>query len=428
MKNLVFRALGRRIVNDIEKADCFGSGSEIAGVRAGTTLPRALGALAVVATLLLGKSAYATEYQLAPGDVLSLHIVGMQSATFEVPIEADGTAWFPSLGSVVVSGLALNDLRTRIANAYSATSVRFNTDGTSSLLDPSQVNIGVLRYRPIYINSVQGQAAVVDFRPGLTLRQALVQARSTHTPNSVVENSDRVAAVMQELAQVETRIWGLRAMLGEVTVEDFEAAFKDRSLDVRRLVSLELAALDARESERNMAIEALSREIAREETNLEARIQQLGYESETREEDDKIVEDLRGLSERGLTNNASITNARRAALTSATRVLQLSVEIDRNRARIAEHNQKIAELRTGDVSGTLNDLADQVARFQRLSAELAAIQVVTPTAESENVTGVQQRFQIVRSDGQVLETGLDDAAFDLRPGDVVTVLGVVASN
>ena len=98
--------------------------------------------------------------------------------SYSIPVEIDGVAWFPIIGAVPVSGLSLADVRTQVADAYSATSISFDIGGSAQLLRPNQVHVGVAEYRPVYVGGSLGQPVVLDYRPGLTLRQALTLAGS----------------------------------------------------------------------------------------------------------------------------------------------------------------------------------------------------------------------------------------------------------
>ena len=69
-------------------------------------------------------AASAEGYLLQPGDVLSLVIVGAPEMSRTIPIEMDGTAWFPVVGEVPVGGSSLKEVRERVAQAYSATGIQ----------------------------------------------------------------------------------------------------------------------------------------------------------------------------------------------------------------------------------------------------------------------------------------------------------------
>ena len=106
-----------------------------------TKIPvRTLLGLVVAATgLACGAApARAVEYLVRPGDVLSLTFVGAPDMSYSIPVEIDGVAWFPIIGGVAVSGLSMAEVRSQMANAYSASSISFDTGGSAKLLSANQ--------------------------------------------------------------------------------------------------------------------------------------------------------------------------------------------------------------------------------------------------------------------------------------------------
>lgn len=371
-------------------------------------------------TALLGTPAFSSEYEVGPGDVLSLRFIGGVATVFEVPVEANGSAWFPVVGALDVSGSSLDAVRARISDAYAGTRMANGADGTESLVDPSHIFVGVAKYRPVYVDGPLGQAVVVEYRPGLTLRQALVSAKAQQPFIAGQSQTNRMTNLASDMAQVEARIWRLRAMLTQEGAQSFEDTFDGRPANVRRLANLERATLNALETEQQTALDAVTDQTSRAQSRLASLLEQLTYEEEVRAQDDDVVENLRDLSERGLTPTARIADARRAALTSATRVLQLNVEIETARARIEELTQEAASLQTGNVSRIRTELTEQIAQYQRLSAELAVSQGAAATSDA--ASQAVQSVQILRANGERIDAPFTSTTFVLMPGDVVEVV------
>lgn len=125
--------------------------------------------------LLSPARGHAADYRLQPGDVLSIQIIGPVEMGQLVPIEIDGTAWFPIIGEVPAADTTLKELRRRVADAYSVTSFP-NTTGTESvpqLILSSQVYLAIASYRPILMVGELGQPGIIEFEPGLTLKRAI---------------------------------------------------------------------------------------------------------------------------------------------------------------------------------------------------------------------------------------------------------------
>jgi polysaccharide export outer membrane protein len=370
-----------------------------------------------LAALACGAPARAAEYHVRPGDVLSLMFVGGPDASYSIPVEIDGTAWFPIIGGVPVSGLSMAEIRSQVADAYSATSIS-DAAGSAQLLRPNQVHVGVAQYRPVYVGGAFGQPVIVDYRPGLTLRQALALAGAEQTSAETASDAtERIQALTYEMARIEARIWRLRTVLGEASPDEFQEAFGLRSPEVQRLASLERSVVEALESEKARQLTTLRDEIQRTEGRIEALQAQREIELETQRLDDELAKNLR------LAPASQVADARRAALTSATRVLQIDVEIETARSRLTELRAMEGELAVGTASATWSELADQVALYHQTEAELSALRSSALVTDQAIAT----RVVITRDTGETIQTTVDDSAQALLPGDVVELVAEGAS-
>jgi polysaccharide biosynthesis/export protein len=388
--------------------------SSTSGLAGRSRARAALGHLvrAVAAGLALGAPAGAVEYRVRPGDVLSLMFVGADTS-YSVPVEIDGVAWFPIIGAVPVSGLSLADVRTQVADAYSATSISFDIGGSAQLLRANQVHVGVAEYRPVYVGGSLGQPVVLDYRPGLTLRQALTLAGSRQgSPGSESDGAERVEALTYELGRIEARIWRLRTVLGEASQEEFEEAFGARSPEVQRLASLERSMVGALEAEKERQHQVLRDEFQQTEGRIAALVAQRAIELEAQRLDDDLANNLR------LAPASQVADARRAALASATRVLQLDVEIEGARSRLTELKAEEGAVTTGEASDSWSALADEVALYYKTEAELSALRSSTFVGND----GAGMAVVITRDTGEAIRTTVDDATQVILPGDVIELV------
>ena len=178
------------------------------------TLVRSVVSLVCAGMLALGapRTATAAEYLLQPGDVLSLMIVGAPELTQRVPVEMDGEAWFPVIGGIPVAGTSLKDVRQRVSEAYSATGVNLasGVESVPQLVRPNQVHVTMAEYRPVFVTGELLQPRTIEFRPGLTLRQAVAMAGTSEVPQAEVgAERERIAALVIDLSRIQARIWSL---------------------------------------------------------------------------------------------------------------------------------------------------------------------------------------------------------------------------
>jgi polysaccharide export outer membrane protein len=370
---------------------------------------------AVATALACGGPGKAAEYLVRPGDVLALMFVGGPNASYSIPVEIDGVAWFPIIGGVLVSGLSMADIRSQVADAYSATSI---SDDAAQLLRPNQVHVGIAEYRPVYIGGAFGQPAVIDYRPGLTLRQALTMAGSQQASTETAsDTTERIKALTYEMGRIEARIWRLRTILGEAAPDEFQELFAQRSPEVQRLASLERSMVGALEAEKNRQLKTLQDEIQRADGRIDVLLAQREIEVEAQRLDDELAKNLR------LAPASQVADARRAALTSATRVLQLDVEVEAARSRLTELKALESELSAGGPSDSWSELADQVALYYQTEAELVALRSSALVSDEAIATHVV----ITRDTGDTIQTTVEDGARVLLPGDVVELVAEGAS-
>lgn len=108
---------------------------------------------------------FLSDYQLGIGDRVQLRVFGNNGLNVERDIDAEGIIEVGFIGTVVVAGRTVTEVRDEITQ-------RLN-DGF--LVDP-KVSFDVLQYRPIFI---LGQVAIpgdYPFKPGMTAREAVAIA------------------------------------------------------------------------------------------------------------------------------------------------------------------------------------------------------------------------------------------------------------
>lgn len=114
----------------------------------------------------LAPDAYAAPtYKLAPSDQLRITVFGEDALSKNYTITTSGDLAFPLLGDVPAAGRSTGeltaDLTAQLAGGY--------------VNDP-RVNIEVLNYRPFYVLGEVGRSGEFDYKPELTVLQAVAIA------------------------------------------------------------------------------------------------------------------------------------------------------------------------------------------------------------------------------------------------------------
>jgi polysaccharide biosynthesis/export protein len=376
-----------------------------------------------VVSWLSPKNAGAEAYLLQPGDSLSLMIVGAPEMSRTIAIEMDGTASFPAIGEIPVGGTSLGEVRERVAQAYSVTSLAGPSEAgfVPRFVLPSQVNVSVQEYRPIYVTGDVLSPREIEFRPGLTLQQ-IVALANVGEPGQGNQYAVResVEAAQLELSRAYARIWGLKRQLRTDTPQDYDNIFVAETEAIREIANLEVSMVEARKAERERQERALEESIRRAESRLAALLQQKSSEEEGLQLDEQIAAEVRKLFERNspLAPASRLAEARRSALVGASRVLQLQVTAENVRTELAELKAQAAMLETGTQSSTWSELSDALTLAQRKRADLTALQ----TAASAGVLD-QPAVAVITRGGQMLPAvTVSESDRTLQPGDVVEIV------
>jgi polysaccharide biosynthesis/export protein len=321
---------------------------------------------------LRARNGAASAYLLQPVNVLSLSVVGAPELTRSVPVEMDGTAWFPLIGEVAVAGTALRDMRRCVAQAYSVTPLdpAGGTVGAGKLARSSQVNVSISEYRPVYGTGAVLAPRAVEFRPGLTLQQAISPADAGDLrPRSQLALRESLEAAVVDLSRIYARIWSRTRLLGTDTPEDRQGIFVDGSDAVHEIAELEEGMVAALAAEREEERRAIEEWIARVEARLEALLTQKTKEEEGLRLDAEIAAQVRDLfAQRSpLAPASGMAEAQRSALVSASRVLQLEVAAEKVHTEHSDLRARAAAAEGGDRSELFAQLSDALtqARHER---------------------------------------------------------------
>ncbi|MEB0028807.1 polysaccharide biosynthesis/export family protein [Pseudomonas sp. MH9.2] len=106
------------------------------------------------------------QYQLASGDVISIHVFGEKDLSFdEVRLTGTGTFSYPFIGEIRAQGKTTTNIEQMIIDKLKG----------DYLVDP-RVTVSVLKYREFFISGEVKVPGGYQFQPGLTLRRAVALA------------------------------------------------------------------------------------------------------------------------------------------------------------------------------------------------------------------------------------------------------------
>jgi polysaccharide biosynthesis/export protein len=376
------------------------------------------------AILFLPTAAAAEEYLLAPGDVLRVMIVASPGLSVEVPIEMDGTAWFPLVGQITAGGATLQDVRERTADAYASMSLSqpvFSGAGLPLMLVESQVHVSVASYRPIYITGDVGPTREFPFRAGMTLRHLLALASATPARNTSRQASaGEIEAAATAVAYEYAQIWRQKSFLGIASAEDYDRIFVTRGTAFEDLVAVERSILNETLAE----IDAQKQNLKEEITRVEARIAVLGRQKDNETEglalDEQDLATVQDLFSRNLVPASRLTEVRRSTLVTASRVSQIDAALETAKGQVATLKANILAIDSDARVQAWNSLGEAVARIQLRRSDLESLLVAEGASPLEGVSAAQTEVTVFRSDVALSQAEVLPSLV-LLPGDIVEV-------
>lgn len=131
--------------------------------------------LLIMLFLLTGEGPFAqtlqSDYFLGPGDKINVSVFGRPDLSGEHTVRPSGELSLPLLGEVMVSGVSVPELESRIADAYSAL-----MQADSAIAPEINVNVEIRRHRPFFILGDVSKPGDYEYQGGLTVLRAVAIA------------------------------------------------------------------------------------------------------------------------------------------------------------------------------------------------------------------------------------------------------------
>jgi polysaccharide export outer membrane protein len=379
------------------------------------------------------------QYQLEPGDVLSLNVVGVPELTTKLPIGIDGGASFPLIGQVEIAGRTLAQARATVQQLMEGKSIhRTTADGSvfTVAFAPADIGLSIEEYRPVYINGDVAKPGEQMFRPGLTVRRAVALAGGYDILRFKLDNP---FLQVSDLTGEYESLW-IAYTRQQAAIARMKAELDNKtSLDSGSLVaspiskSLGNAIVDNERKQLEMNNLDFQKETAylKEATTHEAErskvlSQQQAKETEGAASDTAELERYQDLYKRGAVTLPSVADARRTALLSSTRELQttaLLASVQREEEDLNRRLDRLGDTRRIELLRSLQEMTSESAvttsKLQAVSEKLR----YTGMVKSQLTRGIDSDPTVfILHDGakspEKIAANLDTP---LRPGDTVEI-------
>jgi polysaccharide biosynthesis/export protein len=386
-----------------------------------------LPAAAALLLALLASPASATDgYRIAPGDTIEVSVAGVAALQRTETVQADGTIALFCAGSVQVAGLAPAELQARAAKLLSARVLHYRLpDGREQVLlaKADEIVATVAKYRPIYVTGAVATPGRQEFRPSMTVLQAVAGAGgygSAHRGDPVTLRRDYRSTSLEYLkeyfrvARLEAELKGKSKLAADVPAEPDVPAATAAALAHSEDVLLQTDVADYG-SERGFLDEA----VKQSQAQIDVLKNQEGVEKTAVEEDTKELARIKNLFDAGTVTVTRLTDARRALMLSSMQQLQTTVERMRLQRVRNDYRRQIAALTDKRQIELLTELTAARPHLAELHVSLRA--TARELLPFGGVAGGGPTITVMRTDaaGRRRFAASDDTT--LEPGDVVDV-------
>jgi polysaccharide biosynthesis/export protein len=392
----------------------------------------------LVAFLVAATLPAKADYLIQSGDTLELSVAGLPDLRQRGVVGPDGEITLPFIQSVKVANMSLAEAQRRVKDLLSTRVYQQRgPDGRESAtaISPDAVTLTVAEYRPVYLNGDVTRPGAQQYRPGMTVRQAVALAGGYEIMrfrmnNPFLESADLRAeyqSLWSRYAVEQGRIWRLRTELDP-----------NLKLSLEEMTNVPIPA-SALESLRNLAKQELSARAAKRraerdflQNSLARAKEQIAILNDRRTKDDEGAkadaaeyERLREFSERGQLPMTRLSESRRLLLLSSTQSLQTTVQLTTAQQQSDEVQRRISRIEedrrlevTAEIQQADEAASDIRAKLQAVSEKIS----YTGLIRSQLTRGGRNApsLRIFRAQSKAGSIPADENT-EVLPGDTIEV-------
>lgn len=355
------------------------------------------------------------DVDLAGAERVRLRIWGMNDSSGEYGIE-QGSISVPGVGRVSVVGKTAKSLEAVISARL-----------TAMVRREVNVSVEIARYHPFYATGLVARAGSLDWRPGLTVIQAVALAGGVLRNGGVEETPERSVVLQQTRSQLQFAL----AQYERLKAEKEGASVVSSSPRLRQLGETSAVAgraamtgfmarqnqvLEEQKASLNSQVASLEREKAAAEKEVEAAQVQSRVAAQQVGITRQLLDGLNQLKASGNIANARYLAQQNDVLTAEVRLAESRAHVERARARVASIERQMTILRQ-ERRATLNE------RIEALEREIAQHELTLAasagTREPDGAPAVE--FNIARKTQAGISTIAATLFTEILPGDVVIV-------
>lgn len=394
---------------------------------------RFLGLVAILAYLLQAATtvaAAATVYKLGPGDELRLKVYDWRRSVGDVhqwsplngdfTIAPDGRLSLPLIGSVPAAGSTIEQL---------AGAISLRLQRAIGLDAKPQTSVEVAKYRPFYILGSVSRPGGYQYRPGLTVLQAVSLAGGllrVRDPGLLEKTAGDLDVLEAEYERLLARRARLRAERDDRPDISFPPELMRRQDDaaVKELLQQQRAIFAARRdalTSQTEALKRLKRLLNDEVVSLQAKMKNVDEQLLLLR---RQLASTSSLVKHGLEIAPRAFSLRQNTLEIEGRRLDLDEAALRAREEIEKANQAVLALKNKTRTEIVTDLADVGNRISKTASHIATARALLNIEGGGAALGERNDgsiYMIFRRAGGSRQNIAATAASEVQPGDTIEV-------
>ena len=356
------------------------------------------------------------DTSIVAGDVLTLRVgtwdlvedrsLDWAGVDGDYTVQSDGTIMVPFAGSVPVAGQAPRMIVEHISAALR---------GATGVQSPPAVVVEISSRRPIYVSGDVTTPGAIEFREGLTVRQAIALAggpvRFLPTADSTLLGHQ--AQIRERILRTDLRIARLEAELAGN--EDFVVPDGlDANAGLQSLVAVERRLMQAREASlaaQTASVDELIGVLGRVKSGLEEQIGLVEADVERAQEE---LARRQELLERGLTRESDVSNAETSLSNLRLRLVEMNTQyltLEKDLSEARRSRDTLGQTRGIEVLQELSEAQDQ-----RRDLDLEAT-LVSPGLGATGSGDPATEIFLIEA-GSVVQMPVEPET-QLRPGDTL---------